>query len=74
VLKIYATFKQRIERHLNTRVHIQNTIFFVIYKCAQQARVLDYTRPERLVSDKHSNLLGPFIGYDEKKMLLIADV
>jgi hypothetical protein len=45
--------------------------FFVTYKWDQSAILLDdYTRPERLSSDKNSNLLDPFISYDDNKMTL----
>jgi hypothetical protein len=42
---------------------------FVTYEWAQKARVLQYTRLERLARDKHSILLGPFIGYIENVVL-----
>jgi hypothetical protein len=29
--------------------------------------VLDYSRLERLASDKHSSLLGPFVSYEENE-------
>jgi hypothetical protein len=32
-------------------------------------RALDYTRSERLASDKHSSLLGPFISYEENEVV-----
>ncbi len=37
----------------------------------QQASVLHYNRLERLASDKHSSLLGPFISYKESEVLRI---
>jgi hypothetical protein len=43
----------------------QHFIFFLTYEYFQQARVLDYTRPEKLTSDKHSNLLRPFVSNKE---------
>ncbi len=47
----------------------QNFIFFVSYKYFQKARVLDYTHPEKLASDKQSNILGPFASYEENEVL-----
>jgi hypothetical protein len=44
-------------------LYSQHLIIFVAYEWAQQARELDYTRPERLFSDKTSSLLGPFVSY-----------
>jgi hypothetical protein len=49
----------------------QHLIFFVTYEWAQYARVLIYTRPERLASNKHSGLSGLFISYEENEGLLI---
>ncbi len=49
----------------------QNFIFFIIYKCAQQARVLHYTRLESLARDKSSSPLGPFVSYEENEVLWI---
>jgi hypothetical protein len=46
-------------------------IFFVTYHWTQQARVLHYTRLERLARDKHSSLLGPFVSYEENEVLWI---
>jgi hypothetical protein len=43
----------------------QHFIFFVAYKWAQQARVYNYTRLERLSSDKNSSLLGQFMSYEQ---------
>jgi hypothetical protein len=45
----------------------QHITFFVTYEWTQQARTLDFARAERIVSDKSSNLLGRFVGYEEKK-------
>ncbi len=36
----------------------QNFIFFLTYECFQQAGELDHTRPEKLASNKHFNLLA----------------
>ncbi len=47
----------------------QHFIFFFTYEHFQQARVLDYTRPEKLASKKRSDLLGPLITYEENKAL-----
>jgi hypothetical protein len=48
--------------------HYHNTFAFLLFKYYQEARVLDYTRPEKPTSDKHSNLLGPFLTYEENKV------
>jgi hypothetical protein len=37
-------------------------IFFVTYEFAKR-QVLDYTRLERLSTDKHSSLMGTFLSY-----------
>jgi hypothetical protein len=47
----------------------QPFIFFLTYERNQKDRALDYTRSERLASDKHSSLLGPFVTYEENKVL-----
>jgi len=46
-------------------------VFIVTYELAQKARVFHTTRLERLASNKHSNLLGLFVSYDDKEVLLI---
>jgi hypothetical protein len=46
-------------------------IFSVTYEWVQGARVLHYTRLERLARDKHSDLLGTFISYEENEVLRI---
>ncbi len=46
-------------------------IFFVTYIRAQYARILHYSKLERLVSDKNSSLLRPFISYEENELLWI---
>jgi hypothetical protein len=43
--------------------------FFTIYEWAQYARVLHITWLERLYRNKHSSLLGPFVSYNENKVL-----
>ncbi len=43
--------------------------YFLLFKYYQEARMLDYTRPEKLVSDQHSNLLGTFSCCDENEGL-----
>ncbi len=48
--------------------------FFLTYEWAQEARGLSNTRQERFVSDKHSNLLGPFVSYKEKRVVNAASV
>ncbi len=35
------------------------------------SKSVHYTRHERLAMDYHSNLLVPFVGYEENKVLLI---
>jgi hypothetical protein len=47
----------------------QFIIFNVTYKWAQQARALNYKRPERLCRNKHSSFLGPFVCYEENELL-----
>jgi hypothetical protein len=49
--------------------HSQHFIFFVTYVCAQEARVLHYTRLERPANDKRSSLLGLFISNEDKEVL-----
>jgi hypothetical protein len=49
----------------------QRFIFFITYEWYQYARVLNYTKLERLASDKHFSLLGPFISYKENEVFLI---
>ncbi len=39
------------------------------YESAQQARLLHNTELERLASDRHSNLFGLFVSYDENELL-----
>ncbi len=46
----------------------QQFIFFATYECAQEARVYNYNRLEKLAMDKHSSLLGPLICYDENEV------
>ncbi len=50
---------------------IDKEFLFATYGWAQQARVLHYTQLEWLSQDKHSSLLGPFGGYEEKEVLCI---
>ncbi len=45
--------------------HSQHFIFFLTYEWAQYARVSYYSRLERLVWDKQSCLLDPFVSYEE---------
>jgi hypothetical protein len=47
----------------------QNFIFFIAYKCAQLARVLDPGKPIQPSVIKHSNLLGLFVSYEQSEML-----
>ncbi len=49
----------------------EHSILFVSYEYFQQARVLDYTWPEKHPGDKHSNLSGPFVTCKENKVLWI---
>jgi hypothetical protein len=37
----------------------------------KKARVLNFTRMEKHARDKNSSLLGPFISYEENKVLQI---
>ncbi len=53
------------------KTYLQHFIFFVAYEWAQQARVLDYTRLERLACDKNSSLLGKLISYEQNYVLWI---
>ncbi len=46
-------------------------IFFVTYKWAQKPRALHITKAERLATDKHSSVSGPFVSYDENEALRI---
>ncbi len=50
----------------------QHSIFFITYESAQKARVFHNTMLERLTSDKHSNLLGQFLSYEENEVLWIC--
>ncbi len=47
----------------------QNFIFFITYVWAKWARVLHYSRLEKLIRDKHSMLLNPIISYEENEVL-----
>ncbi len=49
----------------------QHSIFFTTYEKTQLASVLHYDRFGRLARNKHSSLLGPFVGYGENKVLWI---
>ncbi len=51
-----------------TQEYSQHFIFSLACKYFQKAIVLDYTRPEMLASDKHSNFLGPFVTFEENKV------
>jgi hypothetical protein len=48
---------------------LQHSIFFATYECTEYARLLHYTRLLRLVEEKHYSLLGPFISWEENKVL-----
>jgi hypothetical protein len=54
---------------LQVRSQSQLIIFNITYKWAQQARALNYNRPERLGRDKHSSFWGPFVSYGENEAL-----
>jgi hypothetical protein len=41
----------------------------VTHKYSPKARVLLYTRLERLARDKHYSLFGPFVSYKENEVL-----
>ncbi len=47
----------------------QHSIFFVTYESAHKARLFHNSKPERLTSDKRSNLLGQFLSYEENEVL-----
>jgi hypothetical protein len=47
----------------------QHFISFVTYERAQKAGVLNNTQTEMLGMDKNSNLFGPFVSFEESKML-----
>jgi hypothetical protein len=54
---------------MDLETYSHNFISFVTHEYFQQARVLDCYRPEKLAGDKHSNLLGTFLSYQENKVL-----
>jgi hypothetical protein len=58
-------------KKVNLWPHSQHFISFVTYERAQKARVLYNTRAEMIAMDKNSNLLGPFVSFEESKMLWI---
>jgi hypothetical protein len=47
----------------------QDIIFNVTCLWALSARVIHYTRPERLDKDKHSSFLGRHVSYEENEVL-----
>ncbi len=51
--------------------HSQHSIFFVTYESAQKARLFHNTKLKRLTSNKHPNLLGQFLSYEENEVLWI---
>jgi hypothetical protein len=50
-------------------LYSQHFIFFVTYKWAQLASVLNNFRMEWLATDKRPNLLNPFVSYEENEEL-----
>ncbi len=54
--------------HERCNIPQSNLIFFMTYKWTQYAGVLHYSRVERLARDKHSNLLAPFVNYEENEV------
>ncbi len=50
--------------------YFQHFLFFSSYEYFQQARVLYYTRPKKLASDKQSNLLDPFVSYEQNNVFV----
>jgi hypothetical protein len=50
-------------------LYLQSLFFFITCKWAQSARVLHYTRLEKLARDKHSSLVDPFVSNEENKVL-----
>ncbi len=55
----------------DTLDYSQHFILFVAHKWAQKARVLHYTKAERLSRDKHFILFSPIVSYDENELLWI---
>jgi hypothetical protein len=47
----------------------EHIVFFVTYKWTLQAKSLHFSRLDRLAMDKRSGLLGPFVHYEENKVL-----
>jgi hypothetical protein len=47
----------------------QHFIFFITYEWAKQARALHYTKRERLVKGKRSNLMGPSLSNEDSEVL-----
>ncbi len=54
-----------------TRGHIHNILFFSLLINGPNELVLHYNKLERLVSDKHSSLLGTFVSYEENEVVYI---
>ncbi len=44
---------------------------FILFVTQEWARLLHYTMLERLATEKHSGLLGPFLSYEENEVLWI---
>ncbi len=53
------------------RPYFQNFSFFVTEERSRWASEFHHTRAERLVSEKHSSLLSPFVSYKENEVLWI---
>ncbi len=53
---------------------IINFIFFITYGSVYHARVLQYTKQERLARDKQSSLLVPLVSYEVKRLLNTAEI
>ncbi len=58
-----------VEDFRDQGAYSQHFIFFITCHWTKLARVLHYTRLERLAWDKHSSLLGPLVSYEENEAL-----
>jgi hypothetical protein len=61
----------KINRNIckDLELYSQLLIFFLTYKSDQKTRLLHNIKLERLANEKHSNLLGLFITYEENEVL-----
>ncbi len=58
-------------RIMSQGMYSQHFILFVTYELTQRARVLNYSRLEKLVREKHSSLLEQFVSYEKNEGLWI---